>query len=70
MKGAAEWCAVEIDSEDETFVAPELGGGDVVAVEVVIDGAEQRFDARGGRHETRAPMLYGSNLRRRRRSGQ
>ena len=66
---AAEGCAVEVDSQDETFVAPELGGGDVVAVEVAIDGSEQRFDVRGGRQETRTPMLYGSNLRRRRPSG-
>ena len=36
---AAERCAVEVNSQDETFVAPGLGGGDVVAVEVAIDRA-------------------------------
>ena len=36
---AAEGCAVEVNSQDETFVAPGLGGGDVVAVEVAIERA-------------------------------
>ena len=44
-KGAAEWCAVEIDSEQQLFLRVESDIADVGLIEVWINRTEETFDA-------------------------